>query len=97
MVRRIKRSLLAVTLAMVCFTAGLGTVTPKQILAGGIKALAFDSENVLDDLLSSAGFDITDYPFRETAEPTVKVINVVEYCYSFRENFSDMQTRRRLR
>lgn len=89
MVRRIKRSLLAVTLAMVCFTAGLGTVTPKQIRAEEIKTLAFDSENVLDDLLSSAGFDITDYPFRETAEPTVKVINVVEYCYSFRENFSD--------
>ncbi|MBR6050458.1 MAG: hypothetical protein IKP68_04550, partial [Clostridia bacterium] len=42
----------------------------------------------MDDLLSStvggSPFDILDYPFDESK--SVRIINVVEYCYSFREN-----------
>jgi len=50
--------------------------------------VGFDETNVLDDLKSSTvngqPFDITAYPFNENG--TMQVIDVVEYCYSFRAN-----------
>ena len=48
----------------------------------------FEKTYVLDDLTSSEDFNILTYPFYESIEPTVKIINVVEYCYSFKESVS---------
>ena len=51
----------------------------------GIK---FDNTSVLDDLKSSTingqTFDIKNYPYNE--KKTIKVIDFVEYCYSYRTN-----------
>lgn len=48
---------------------------------------AFDSTNVLDDLRSADGFNILNYPFTESKD--IRIINFVEYCYSFRANMRD--------
>ncbi len=49
---------------------------------------SFDDTNVLDDLQSSTvngkPFDILDYAFDETKD--VRIINFVEYCYSYKIN-----------
>jgi len=44
----------------------------------------YDKTNVLDDLKSSNDFDILKYPYNEKDD--IKVINFVEYCYSFKAN-----------
>lgn len=48
----------------------------------------FDETNVLDDLTSSTvngqAFNISNYPFNENGQ--LKVIDFVEYCYSYRVN-----------
>ncbi len=48
---------------------------------------AFDNTNVLDDLRSADGFNILNYPFTESKD--IRIINFVEYCYSFRANMRD--------
>lgn len=48
---------------------------------------AFDSTNVLDDLRSSEDFNILNYPFTDSKD--IRIINFVEYCYSFRVNMRD--------
>lgn len=63
------------------FNGGILTATAAE--TDGNK---FDETNVLDDLRSSEGFNILKYPFYETATPEMRVINVVEYCYSFKAN-----------
>jgi len=51
-------------------------------------AVYLDETSVMDDLSSSTvdgkPFKITDYPYSEYK--SVEIINVVEYCYSFRKN-----------
>ena len=47
------------------------------------RELKFDQTNVLDDLRSSKGFNILNYPFYSSEEPEMSIMNVVEYCYSF--------------
>lgn len=44
----------------------------------------YDKTNVLDDLKSSKDFDILKYPYDEKKD--IKIINFVEYCYSFKAN-----------
>ncbi len=46
----------------------------------------FDKTNVLDDLKSSSDFDILKYPFIDLGFQRVKLIQVVEYCYSYYKN-----------
>ena len=46
-------------------------------------SLNFDKTNVMDDLRSSKNFNILSYPFYESEEPEMFILNVVEYCYSF--------------
>lgn len=51
----------------------------------------FASTNVMDDLKSSAingkPFDIANYPYNENLD--IQVIQVVEYCYSYKANLRD--------
>ena len=44
----------------------------------------FDTTDVLEDLRSSEGFNLLQYPFDETK--TARIINFVEYGYSYRAN-----------
>lgn len=46
-------------------------------------SLNFYKTNVMDDLRSSKNFNILIYPFYESEEPEMFILNVVEYCYSF--------------
>lgn len=53
-------------------------------------AVKFDQINVLDDLQSSEGFDIRDYPFDSSGLfRSPQIVNVVEYCYTYRVNMRD--------
>ncbi len=49
-------------------------------------AVKFDETDVLDDLKSMDGFSLVQYPFYESAEPEMRVVDFVEYCYDFRAN-----------
>ena len=44
--------------------------------------------DVLDDLRSSEGFSLLDYPY-SILEDKVEIINFVEYCYSYKANMQD--------
>jgi hypothetical protein len=75
---------------MLILTCIIGSLLPARSVvsyAGG-SDVNFDATNVLDDLCSStvgqAAFDINDYPFDESK--TARVINFVEYCYSYKVN-----------
>ena len=63
-----------------------GYIYTFPVYAAGTGGENFDRTNVLDDLRSSEGFDILKYPFYETATSEMRIINVVEYCYSFKAN-----------
>ena len=52
--------------------------------------IKFDQTNVLEDLESSENFNIEDYPFDSTGLiNSPKIINFVEYCYSYRANMQN--------
>lgn len=48
---------------------------------------SFDNVNVLEDLRSADGFNILNYPFNESKD--IKIINFVEYCYSYKSNMRE--------
>ena len=53
------------------------------------EVIDFDSTNVIDDLLSADANFVANFPPNENANPKIQVIQVVEYCYSYRENMRD--------
>lgn len=63
------------------------SVQPTKALAAE-REVSFEETNVLDDLRSSESFNILDYPY-STVDDKVKIINFVEYCYSFKANMQD--------
>lgn len=78
-------------LSIVCilfslFTLGVSAETVKKEVVTD-----FSKTNVLDDLESSTVngrlFDITDYPYSEQLD--IKLITMVEYCYSFESDNLD--------
>ena len=78
---------ISVALALLSTTLSIGT--PASILSNANNIsfnneLEFDNTNVLDDLLSSDNFNILDYPYKENEG--IKIINFVEYEYSFYSN-----------
>ncbi len=56
------------------------------VSAGAAEETAFEHSDVLEDLQSVKEFSLAKYPFYESAKPEMHLINVVEYCYSFRAN-----------
>lgn len=78
---------ISIALALLSTTLSIGG--PASILSNTNNIsfnneLKFDNTNVLDDLLSSDNFNILDYPYKENEG--VKIINFVEYEYSFYSN-----------
>ena len=83
---RNKILLCVVTIAIVLCTV----VFPVQstFAYAAESGVSFDNTNVLDDLKSSTvngqAFNVNNYPFNENGQ--LKVIDFVEYCYSYRAN-----------
>ena len=77
-------------LCIIAFAVVFGivlTAVPDISYAADNAELSFDSTNVLDDLKSSKSFNLKDYPYDESKE--IRVINFVEYCYSYKANMRD--------
>lgn len=83
-----KRILSVIAVAfMAVLTVFTSAIQPQAtVFAAGTNETQFEKTGVLDDLQSSKEFNIQNYPFQETSKPQMHVINVVEYCYSFRAN-----------
>ena len=65
------------------------TAMPYAAYAAG-SGLNFDTTDVLDDLKSAEGFHILNYPYDGTGRVKhPEILNVVEYCYSYRTNMRD--------
>lgn len=77
--------LIFVTIAVVLC---IGFAPLQSAICYADNGVKFDSTNVLDDLNNSTvngkPFDINNYPYNEKG--TLKVIDFVEYCYSFKAN-----------
>lgn len=78
-----------------CFCLGIAILTivitlffiPINFLGAVSKTNQFDETEVLSDLRSAENFNINDFPFDSSGllkHP--EVMNVVEYCYSFKVN-----------
>lgn len=83
-----KRILSVVAVAFVAVFAVFTSAMQPQatVFAAGTNETQYEKTGVLDDLQGSKEFNIQNYPFQETDKPQMHVINVVEYCYSFRAN-----------
>ena len=70
---------------IVCILLSVFTVVANAATVKKEVVTDFSKTNVLDDLESSTVngqlFDITDYPYSE--QLNIKLITMVEYCYSF--------------
>lgn len=65
------------------------TAMPYAAYAAG-SGLNFDTTDVLDDLNGAEGFHIHNYPYDGTGRVKhPEILNVVEYCYSYRTNMRD--------
>ena len=65
------------------------TAMPYAAYAAG-SGLNFDTTDVLDDLTGADNFDILNYPFDGTGKiKHPEILNVAEYCYSYRVNARD--------
>lgn len=81
-IQKIAYTLAAVFLCVLTlFNGGILTATAAETDGNN-----FDETNVLDDLRSSDGFNILKYPFYDLGKKEMYVINVAEYCYSFKAN-----------
>lgn len=65
------------------------TAMPYAAYAAG-SGLNFDTTDVLDDLNGADNFNILNYPYDGTGRVKhPEILNVVEYCYSYRTNMRD--------
>lgn len=76
------------------------TVISLTMVWGGISApytayamngdLEFDTTDVLDDLtgamVGGKPFNLLEYPFYTSAEPEMRLVSAVEYCYAYAAN-----------
>ena len=85
----VKTPLLRVAALVMVLVTLFGIFSTTAYAAGN--GSSFDNTKVLDDLLPATvggkPFDIRDYPFDENGE--VKVISLIEYCYSYKANQRD--------
>lgn len=90
MVITTKNKILSIVLTLLLFVTflfGQGNLPVSFLVAHATTTDGFDNTNVLDDLMASDTFNVSDYPFKEGANP--QIINFVEYCYSYRKNMQD--------
>ncbi|MCQ2386545.1 MAG: hypothetical protein MJ078_07750, partial [Clostridia bacterium] len=82
-----KRILIFLFTLCTVFMAVQGTLIPVY----AAETVPFEQSNVLDDLTSSTvngqPFRLSDYPYKETG--SIRLLNFVEYCYSYRANQRD--------
>lgn len=76
-------TLILTLLMFVTLTFGQGNL-PVFSLAAKATSLSYEESNVLDDLLSSSNFNISDYPKKEGGY--IQLVSFIEYCYSYRKN-----------
>ena len=92
MKRTVHKILQLVIVAVLCVVSAIsGRVKLSALPVSAAETQTnFEKTNVLDDLKSSDGFNITNYPFDGTGQiKHPEIMNVVEYCYSFRVNMRD--------
>lgn len=77
-----KKLLIIAVLIMVIF--GIVFFSVPNIAYAEASSNNYDKTNVLDDLKSSNDFDILKFPYNDNED--IKVINFVEYCYSYKAN-----------
>ena len=75
-------TLILTLLMFVTLTFGQGNL-PVFYLAAKATSLSYEESNVLDDLLSSSNFNISDYPKKEGG--SIQLVSFIEYCYSYRK------------
>lgn len=86
---KILRFCAAIVLCVVSAIGGQLNLSALPVFASETQT-SFEKTNVLDDLQSSDGFNIVNYPFDGTGKiKHPEIMNVVEYCYSFRVNMRD--------
>ena len=83
-----RNKLLFCIIALVLVVCTLFSTVHSTVAFASEREVSFDETNVLDDLKSSEGFNILDYPY-SVVDDKVKIINFVEYCYSFKANMQD--------
>ena len=88
-INKILRFCAAIVLCVVSAIGGQLNLSALPVFAAETQT-SFEKTNVLDDLQSSDGFNIVNYPFDGTGKiKHPEIMNVVEYCYSFRVNMRD--------
>ncbi len=80
---RISKKLLVIA-ALIIMVFGIAFLSIPNTVYAESGSNNYDKTNVLDDLKSSNDFDILKYPYDEKKD--IKIINFVEYCYSFKAN-----------
>lgn len=84
----IKQKIILCITAIVMVLCTIFTVVQPTVAMAAEIGNNYDNTNVLDDLKSSTvngkPFDIKDYPFTDNSD--IKIINFVEYCYSYKAN-----------
>jgi len=82
---------LRIILILICCVCTAFTAVHISPQVASAEEVSFIESNVLNDLQNSTvngeKFNIADYPFNENGE--MKLINVVEYCYSYKKNKMD--------
>lgn len=77
-------------LFVLVLAAGLCTGNFLRTHAYAADGVNYDTTDVLDDLTGADNFDILNYPFDGTGKiKHPEILNVAEYCYSYRVNARD--------
>ncbi len=81
-----RNTIIVLLLAVLIFGMTLSFAMPSMVAYASDSGVNFDNTNVLDDLSSSTvngePFDLLDFAFDESKD--IRIINFVEYCYSYR-------------
>ena len=80
-------SIVLTLLLLATYIFGQVILPDFSLVAHAATTESFDDTDVLDDLMGTSTFKISDYPYKEGANP--QIINFVEYCYSYRKNMQD--------
>ena len=89
-VLKISRIIATFLLSVISLFCGQASLFAFPVFADSANVQeAFENINVLDDLKSDKNFNLLKYPYYKGSTPEMYVINVVEFCYSFRKDKSD--------
>ncbi len=89
-VLKISRIIATFLLSVISLFCGQASLFAFPVFADSASVQeAFENINVLDDLKSDKNFNFLEYPYYKGSTPEMYIINVVEFCYSFRKDKSD--------